>query len=278
MKNSTKFVLSMSALALMAAEAATAGFTGYIIRNADNGTAPVINASTSNSINASIEIARQKIGFGSNDVNGRTIGEISLMDIMRNDAGTALKPYVNIWVTNGLGNYAVISISPAQWGGPGAGSLSTSYSTMNGLVTAPNNRGPGQDVYVYETTNATGAETAPSGAQINSNKGTSWLSSRGLGNYLTISDISDLVIAPPPSSWFAGTNGTGSGAPRELGTGLAFGFNWIMGAANPIAGSPPAGYSQFTAYDLSGVSVVPAPGALALLGVAGLVGGRRRRA
>ena len=130
MKNSTKFVLSMSALALMAAEAATAGFTGYIIRTADNGTAPVINASTSNSINASIEIARQKIGFGSNDVNGRTIGEISLMDIMRNDVGTALKPYVNIWVTNGLGNYAVISISPAQWGGPGAGSLSTSYSAM----------------------------------------------------------------------------------------------------------------------------------------------------
>ena len=276
MKNSTKFVLSMSALALMAAEAATAGFTGYIIRNADNGTAPVINSSTSNSINASIEIARQKIGFGSNDVNGRTIGEISLMDITRNDNGLAFKPYVNIWVTNGAGNYAVISISP--WGGPGAGSLSTSYTAMNGLGNTPDNHGPGQDVYVYETTGATGRATEASGAQINSNKGSSWLSSRGTGNYLTISDISDLVIAPPPSSWFAGANGTGSGAPRELGTGLAFGFNWIMGAANPIAGSPPAGYSQFTAYDLSGVSVVPAPGALALLGVAGLAGGRRRRA
>ena len=259
----------------MAAEAATAGFTGYIIRNADNGTAPVINSSTSNSINASIELGGQKIGFGSNDVNGRTIGQISLMDIMRNDNGLAFKPYVNIWVTNGAGNYAVISISP--WGGPGAGVLSTSYTTMNGLGSTSANRGPGQDVYVYETLGATGAATEAGGAQINSNKGSSWLSSRGTGNYLTISDISDLVIAPPPSSWFAGTtNGTGSGAPRELGTGVAFGFNWIMGSVNPISGSPVDGYSQFTPYDLSGVSV-PAPGAAALLGLAGLVATRRRR-
>jgi MYXO-CTERM domain-containing protein len=131
-------------------------------------------------------------------------------------------------------------------------------------------------VDVCETLGATGAATEAGGAHINSKKGSSWLSSRGTGNYLTISDISDLVIAPPPSSWFAGTNGTGSGAPRELGTGVAFGFNWIMGSVNPISGSPVDGYSQFTPYDLSGVSV-PAPGAAALLGLAGLVATRRRR-
>ena len=268
------FISSMVGAVLVSAGIAHAGFTGYIIRNADIGTAPVINFSTSNSINASIDIARQKVGFGSNDVNGLTIGQISLMDITRNDTGTAFKPYVNIWVTNGVGNYAVISISP--WGGPGAGVLSTSYTTMNGLGSTSANRGPGQDVYVYETLGATGAATEAGGAQINSNKGSSWLSSRGTGNYLTISDISDLVIAPPPSSWFAGTNGTGSGAPRELGTGVAFGFNWIMGSVNPISGSPVDGYSQFTPYDLSGVSV-PAPGAAALLGLAGAFCNRRRR-
>ncbi len=268
------FISSMAGAVLVSAGIAHAGFTGYIIRNADIGTAPVINSSTSNSITASIDIARQKVGFGSNDVNGLTIGQISLMDITRNDTGTAFKPYVNIWVTNGVGNYAVISISP--WGGPGAGVLSTSYTTMNGLGSTSANRGPGQDVYVYETLGATGAATEAGGAQINSNKGSSWLSSRGTGNYLTISDISDLVIAPPPSSWFAGANGTGSGAPRELGTGVAFGFNWIMGSVNPISGSPVDGYSQFTAYDLSGVSV-PAPGAAALLGLAGALCNRRRR-
>jgi MYXO-CTERM domain-containing protein len=143
---------------------------------------------------------------------------------------------------------------------------------MNGLGSTSANRGPGQDVYVYETLGATGAATEAGGAQINSNKGSSWLSSRGTGNYLTISDISDLVIAPPPSSWFAGTNGTGSGAPRELGTGVAFGFNWIMGSVNATDGN----YSQVTPYDLSGISVVPAPGALALLGVAGFASRRRR--
>ena len=269
------FISSMVGAVLVSAGIAHAGFTGYIIRNADNGTAPVINFSTSNSINASIDIARQKVGFGSNDVNGLTIGQISLMDITRNDTGLAFKPYVNIWVTNGAGNYAVISISP--WGAPGAGVLSTSYTTMSALVSAPDNRGPGQDVYVYETIGTLPSGTtlfAPGGAQINSNKGSSWLSTLGTGNYLTISDVANLVIAPPPSSWFAGANGTGSGAPRELGTGLAFGFNWIMGSVNATDGN----YSQFTPYDLSGVSVVPAPGALALLGVAGLVGGRRRRA
>ena len=275
MKNSTKFVLSMGALALMAAEAATAGFTGYIIRKA-GADAPVINSSSYNSINASINIAGQKVGFGSNDVNGLTIGQLALMDITRNDAGLALKPYVNIWVTNGAGNYAVISISP--WGGPGAGSLSTSYSAMNGLGTTPSNHGPGQDVYVYETTGTFGWATEAAGAQINSGKGTSWLSTRGgLGNYLTISDVADLVIAPPPASWLTGGNGSGTGAPRELGTNVAYGFNWIMGALNPISGSPEGGYQGATPYDLSGISI-PAPGALALLGVAGLVVGRRRRA
>ena len=276
MKSSSKFVLSMGVLALMAAEAATAGFTGYIIRNA-GADAPVINSSSYNSINASINIAGQKVGFGSNDVNGLTIGQIALMDITRNDAGLAFKPYVNIWVTNGAGNYAVISISSAQWGGPGAGSLSTSYSTMSGLGSTPNNHGPGQDVYVYETNFTFGGATEPAGAQINSNKGTSWLSTRGTGNYLTISDVADLVIAPPPTSWFNGPNGTGTGAPRELGTNVAYGFNWIMGALNPISGSPAGGYQGATPYDLSGISI-PAPGALALLGVAGLVVGRRRRA
>ena len=266
------FISSMVGAVLVSAGIAHAGFTGYIIRNADNGTAPVINSSTSNSINASIEIARQKIGFGSNDVNGLTIGQISLMNITRNDTGTAFKPYVNIWVTNGVGNYAVISISP--WGAPGAGVLSTSYTTMSALGPAPDNHGFGQDVYVYETTGTLPGGTTlfdASGAQINSNKGSSWLSTLGTGNYLTISDVANLVIAPPPSSWFPG-NGTGSGAPRELGTGLAFGFNWIMGSVNATDGN----YSQVTPYDLSGISVVPAPGALALLGVAGFASRRRR--
>ena len=152
----------------------------------------------------------------------------------------------------------------------------STVTTLKKVVTAKMEKTPANRE-VYPTTAATVQSAARPFHQLKHRVFVT-LSSRGTGNYLTISDISDLVIAPPPSSWFAGSNGTGSGAPREHGTGLAFGFNWIMGAANPIPGSPSDGYSQFTAYNLSGISVVPAPGALALLGVAGLVGGRRRRA
>ena len=48
MKSSTKVVLSMGVLALMAAEAATAGFTPYVIRNAPGGGAPLITTSGAN--------------------------------------------------------------------------------------------------------------------------------------------------------------------------------------------------------------------------------------
>ena len=80
-----------------------------------------------------------------------------------------------------------------------------------------------------------------------------------------------------PSFGFLGFNSANSGAGPGLWNGLAFNPNTQgnytfridvrQGQFGTVLGS-----TEMT------VSVVPAPGALALLGVAGLVGGRRRRA
>ena len=90
-----------------------------------------------------------------------------------------------------------------------------------------------------------------------------------------MAQVANFQIVAPPSSWVASgnANGVGGAAPRELGTNTTFGFNWIFGQGS----SANNGYNGYD-YTVSGASVVPAPGALALLGVAGLVGGRRRRA
>ena len=118
MKNNTKFVLSMSALTLMAAEAATAGFTPFVIRNADQdgGSNPSISTSGANTT-FGIEYKRQKAGFGSNDVNGITVGQISNIQFTLNSAtaysGTTaavILPYVNLWVQDAAtSNYFVIN-------------------------------------------------------------------------------------------------------------------------------------------------------------------------
>ena len=47
---------------------------------------------------------------------------------------------------------------------------------------------------------------------------------------LTIADIGHLTIMPPtPSELSGGLPGVGSGAPRELGTNIAYGFNLVFG-------------------------------------------------
>jgi MYXO-CTERM domain-containing protein len=107
----------------------------------------------------------------------------------------------------------------------------------------------------------------------------SWLATAlgtpGSGTSYTMAQVANFQIVAPPASWVASgnSNGVGGGAPRELGTNTTFGFNWIFGQG----GSADNGYNGYD-YTVSGASVVPAPGALALLGVAGLAGGRRRRA
>jgi MYXO-CTERM domain-containing protein len=270
MKSSTKFVLSMGVLALMAAEAATAGFTPYVIRNSDGGNAPSITTSGANTI-FGVPSALQKAGYGSNDVNGMTISQLSSMQFTLNSATpvgnttplTAILPYVNIWVQDAVSsNYFVINFGLDAFVTTTGGVRSVNVG-YNDMVLA------GAFVRVSENNNAnlglaTGGWLATALGAPGANG----------GNGYTMAQVANFKIVAPPSSWvaFPNNNGVGAAAPRELGTNTTFGFNWIFGQGNGVNN----GYNGYD-YTVSGVSV-PAPGALALLGVAGLVVGRRRRA
>ena len=266
MKSSTKFVLSMSALALMAAEAATAGFTPYVIRNADQdgGSNPSISTSGANTT-FGIEYKRQKAGFGSNDVNGITVGQISNMQFTLNSAtaysGTTapvILPYVNIWAQDAAsGNYFVIYFGLDAFVTDTAGVKSVNFNNLGSSAVR---------VGVSETSaSVPGSGVATAG---------SWLDlalGAPTGGSYSIAQVANFQIVAPPTSWVAAGNGVGGGAPRELGTNTTFGFNWIFGQGS----SANNGYNGYD-YTVSGVSVVPAPGALALLGVAGFASRRRR--
>ena len=266
MKNSTKFVLSMSALALMAAEAATAGFTPYVIRQSAGGVNPTIGTSGANTT-FGVPSPSQKAGWGSNDLNGITVGQISNIQFTLNSAtpvGTTtpvILPYVNIWAKDAVsGKYFVIAFG-----------LDAFVTNTGGVKSV--NVGTSQMASVTFGVSETSA--AAGGVAIAG----SWLATAlgvpGAGTSYTMAQVANFQIVAPPSSWVASgnSNGVGGGAPRELGTDTTFGFNWIFGQG----GSADNGYNGYD-YTVSGASVVPAPGALALLGVAGLVGGRRRRA
>ena len=173
--------------------------------------------------NIGISINRQKIGYGINLDSMAKISDLSNINISRFDSGTSTNPYINIWVTNNdYTNYAVISISPT-W-------------TKN-LTNASYNSLRDEDIFIYETS---GVELAATGNYPNlilGYQGTSWISSvsgvPGSTAQLKLSDLKDLEIKSPPASWFIdNTHGTGTGAPRELSTYNAYGFNWIFGNIN----------------------------------------------
>ena len=264
MKNSTKFVLSMSALALMAAEAATAGFTPYVIRQSAGGVNPTIGTSGANTT-FGVTLPSQKAGFGSNDLNGITVGQISNIQFTLNSAtpvGTTtpvILPYVNIWAQDAVsGNYFAIyfGLDAFVTNTGGVKSVNVGTSQMATVTFG-----------VHETSAAFGG-VANSG---------SWLATAlgapGAGTAYTMAQVANFQIVAPPSSWVASGNfnGVGGAAPRELGTDTTFGFNWIFGQSS----SSNNGYNGYD-YTVSGASVVPAPGALALLGVAGFASRRRR--
>jgi MYXO-CTERM domain-containing protein len=80
-----------------------------------------------------------------------------------------------------------------------------------------------------------------------------------------------------PSEGYLGLNSANSGAPGGLWNGLAFNPN-TQGNYTFRIDVRQGQYGTVLGSTEMTVSVVPAPGAIALLGAAGLVGGRRRRA
>ncbi len=192
----------------------------FVIReNAVEGP-PLILGNSSYGVDA-VEIATfassQKAGLGTDLINGATVAGIAALHVDRLDdvaaSGSLYGPYFNIWVTDGLGHYAVIANEPsnAEWAGS-----PWDVSDWNFLKT--------KTCKVYETAGA--------GA------GTSWVHVYADATSLTFEDVAGLLIAPPSTAYIAASGDIGSGAPDELGTNIARGFNWMFGdtAANYVSG------------------------------------------
>ncbi len=113
-------------------------------------------------------------------------------------------------------------------------------------------------------------------AKIYENSDKTWLPNNGVG--LTFGDLVDFVImAPTVAELNTGWGGLGTGAPRELGTNIAYGVNWVFGdtLANYVSG--------LDGYIVSNATVagapVPEPTTILLFGLSllGFAGVRRRK-
>lgn len=228
---------ALAAFALSAlASTAEAGFTSYEIRGT-----PTINNNVG-STEFIIDTPGDKAAVGSNDINGATIGQIIDLHIDRLDdrtrfspgSGPHVAPYINIWITDGAGNYAVVANEPS-----------------NPAFQPLYNNGYDLDF----------ADLSDKVAKVYENSDLSWLPNAGVG--LTFADLAAFqIMAPTPAELALGWAGLGSGAPRDAANN-AYGVNWVFGdtLSNYVSGDP--GYVVANAR--VGATQVPSPGSLALL-------------
>lgn len=245
------------AFSLAGAGLASAAFNSFIIRNGAGGPPAILpnNDYQPGATEFVIAEGGQKAAMGSSDIDGYTVGDITKLAITRLDdesrfsagSGPAVAPYFNIWITDGSGKYAVIANEPSN---PDFQSL---YNN-------------GYDLDWSDISNKV--------AKVYENNDKSWLPNNGVG--LTFADLAGFTIqAPSVAELTTGWDGLGSGAPRELGTNVAFGFNWVFGdtLSNYVAGM-----EGFVVIDPA-VAAVPEPATLAIvaLGALGMTLVRRRR-
>lgn len=250
---------------------ASADFKKFVIRNDSSGNSPEIKINNTYSSGATefvISASGMKAGWGSNDANGATISQLQNMSITRLDdisrftagSGQAVAPYFNIWVTDGAGKYAVIANMPSNPeyqplfvdNQDGSKTYKMNYENLKTFR-----------AFVYET---------PGGGYSGTS---SWIHTQlgKTGQNLTFEDIKDLQIEAPDADYITNPdNAVGTGAPDELGTNIAYGFNWVFGdtLSNYVSGDE--------GYVVKDPSVdVPEPTTLALLATGGLLALRKRR-
>jgi Right handed beta helix region len=242
-----RIILSLLVLAIAAggalaqAPVVDPGWSAFIIREANDGTSgpPLMldnDVYEENAIEMVVFAGGQKAGLGTDMINGATVGQIATLHVDRLDdflnSDSLYGPYFNIWVTDGLGHYAVIANEPSngawvadRWDVPDWDFLSTKVCK------------------VYETPDAAaGTSWVHDHAQLNG-----W---SGVVGELTFAHVAALAIEPPSPAYIAdGANLVGTGAPRVLGTNVAYGYNWMFGDSleNYVSGDEGFVVNNYTA-------------------------------
>lgn len=255
-KSPTRILRAALATTLLAASSiAQAGFIAYEIRNT-----PTINNLGGGETEFIIDDGGDKAALGSSDIDGMTLGDIASVRIDRLDdrsrftpgSGPHTAPYLNFWITDGAGNYAVAANEPSN---PAFQPLFSN----------------GYDLSFTDLSDKV--------AKIYENSDTSWLPNNG--SNLTFSDLSGFqIMAPSVSELTSGWGGLGTGAPRS-GTNEAYGVNWVFGdtLSNYVSGAPEEGGYVVANAEVS-VATVSEPSLLVLTALAlfGLGATRPRRA
>ena len=251
-------------LVLVSSGVATADTTGwetFVIRNGSSGSPAITEDPTGYTGWTLFGIVEggQKAGWGTNSMNGQTIGDIESLSITRHDDVPIYNygPYFNIWITDGSGGYAVLANEPSHTSEYSAYGETAHNMTWDGAL-------KDATAWVYEV-DATQGFWLPDG-----NKTTSSLGA-GTADPFTFEDFADYQIVTPTTLW------GGGGAPDDLyaASYTAYGFNWIFGdtQSNYVAG-----YLVKEPTLVSSQSI-PEPVSFAvwaLIGCMGLVGCRRR--
>ena len=193
-------------------------------------------------------------------VSAANAGVVDPFTTPQTDVDAASAPFVSI--TGGLFNQRQLACSGPGSGSPGSGSIGSTFANFvpRGIISMTYQQAGGSTIDL-------------SGIASMSFDLTRGASSLRIGwNFFDATGLPSLLELINPS---AGTITTSATDPARV---TAAGFNWgsIMQMEMQFYG----GTSESTASGLSNFNytAVPAPGALALLGVAGLVGARRRRA
>jgi hypothetical protein len=239
--------LVVSGLVSTAASAGTVGWTPYIIRDAATAT------DHGSYYEFVTDVGGEKAALGTNKINGATIGDIQQLQITRLDnnsaGGSAYAPYMNFWIKDANGKYAVLANEPSnpEWTG-----TSEWDTTGANLMT--------KSAKVFE---AEAGFVLPAGFV------------QGVSLFAAFANY----IIDAPSHVVGGT-----GAPNDLTTGVSYGFNWVFGdtQANYVSGDNPGYQVSNPIATAAGVNPVPLPmaawGGLALMGALGAKRLRRRNA